>query len=645
MCPASPEESAAMTAGARPMGTFASCEKLGDGVLDTLPLPIFLVDGEGRCVACNRALVEQTGVAPDRLVGQDPYPLLAPEQAEGLREIDAGLLANGGDATTPGLFRTAEGGRLAVIYRSTVARDRQGRTHGVLVSVDDRPDVEALQAGLQAIKAEKQAILDGFPGILCLFDDRGRAIWVSDGVRELHTDPVGKSCKEIFCRSQHVCEGCMVLDCIHGGNGKPTIRQIELNTQSGEERIYELIGTPVRDRRGEVSSVMVIGRDVTDNFKLERQLRHTQKMEAIGTLAGGIAHDFNNVLTPIMGYSEIIRLKLLQDGVQDQATSDYLDGILRAARRAKSLVQQILMFSRSSEQKESLQYIHPIVKEVMKLMRLTLPSTIVIKEQINDQCGMVSVDPVQIHQILINLCTNSAHAMDGDHGSLTVTLDSAGQDQQGQEWLCLSVADTGCGIRQDMLDRIFEPYFTTKEKSRGTGMGLAMVHGIIERQGGRIEVDTEVGVGTTFRVLLPVSKKPTRLDQVINTAELVRGYGTILMVDDEAQVVEVTGELLTSLGYQVHGCTSPVEALALFAASPDRFDLLLTDLTMPEITGVELCQRLKEIRPGLPVVLFTGYSEQLSREAALAAGIAHYCTKPVSMRELSTVIFDTLEQR
>ncbi len=323
---------------------------------------------------------------------------------------------------------------------------------------------------------------------------------------------------------------------------------------------------------------------------------------------------------------------------------DYLEGILRAARRAKNLVEQILTFSRSSEQKESLQYIHPIVKEVMKLMRLTLPSTIVIKEHINEQCGMVSVDPVQIHQILINLCTNSAHAMDGDHGTLTVILESAGEDGQGQEWLCLSVTDTGCGIREDMLDRIYEPYFTTKEKSRGTGMGLAMVHGIIKRQGGRIEVDSEVGVGTTFRVLLPVSKKPTRIDQVINTAELIRGSGRILLVDDESQVVQVTGELLSSLGYQVTGRTSPWDALELFTSSPNNYDLVLTDLTMPELTGVELCRRLKTIRHNLPVVLFTGNPEQLSRDAALEAGINHYCSKPISLRELSTVIFDTLEQ-
>jgi signal transduction histidine kinase/ActR/RegA family two-component response regulator len=416
-------------------------------------------------------------------------------------------------------------------------------------------------------------------------------------------------------------------------------------TSTGEERVYELTSTPVKDSSGKVTSAVVIGRDVTETTILEKQLRHSQKMEAIGTLAGGIAHDFNNVLTPIMGYSEILRFKLMQGGEGEKANLEFVEGILKAAKRAKNLVEQILTFSRSSEQKASLQYIHPIVKEVMKLMRVTLPSTITIQEQIDEQCGIVSVDPVQIHQILINLCTNSAHAMAGGHGTLSVTLASGGRDQNGKEWLRLSIADTGCGIKPELLDRIFEPYFTTKEKSRGTGMGLAMVHGIISRQGGRIEVSSEVGVGTTFDVYLPITVAPTRIDQVVSTSDLQRGSGRILLVDDEAQVVQVTGELLTSLGYEVTGRTSPVVALSLVAANPEGYDLVLTDLTMPELTGVELSRKIQQVRGDLPVVLFTGYSDSVSREDAEAAGIRRYCMKPVSLRELAKVIHTTLQQK
>ena len=235
--------------------------------------------------------------------------------------------------------------------------------------------------------------------------------------------------------------------------------------------------------------------------------------------------------------------------------------------------------------------------------------------------------------------------MAGGHGTLTVSLGSSGMDQNGVEWLQLSISDTGCGIASDMLDRIFEPYFTTKEKERGTGMGLAMVHGIVTRQGGRIEVESTVGEGTTFTIFLPVAGTATRLDQVVSSSELPLGRGHILLVDDEAQVVQVTGELLTSLGYTVTGRTSPMAALEVVAEKSQTFDLLLTDLTMPELTGIELARRVRELEPGLPVVLFTGYSDSVPRGEVVAAGIEHYVMKPVSFKELAQVIATTLAPR
>ena len=512
-----------------------------------------------------------------------------------------------------------------------------------------REQLAALRAELAKVKedlltseSEKNAILDGFPGILCLLGSDRRAVWVNEKMYAIHPDPIGKACNEIFCNRPVPCDTCMIPQ-DNAIRREPVEKRFGWPMGSGEEVIYEMAGRPGRDGAGEMRSWLVIGWDVTEKFKLEKQLRHSQKMEAIGTLAGGIAHDFNNVLTPIMGYSEIIRLKMQQDNTQDQTVLDYLDGILRAAKRAKKLVEQVLTFSRSSEKKESLQYLHPIVKEVMKLMRVSLPSTIIINERIDENCGMVSVDPVQIHQVLINLCTNSAEAMRGEHGSLTVSL-AVDDTQDGDvQYLKLSVTDTGCGIEERMLERIFEPYFTTKEKGQGTGMGLAMVHGIIARQGGRIEVESKVGEGTTFNIFLPVAQKASSgFDQVVNITDLVSGSGKILLVDDEAQVVQVTGELLTSLGYQVTGKTSPYDALALFLQNPAGYDLLLTDLTMPELTGVELCRKVKAVRADLPVVLFTGYSEQLPREEANRAGVDQYCMKPVSMRELSSIVYNTM---
>jgi CheY-like chemotaxis protein/anti-sigma regulatory factor (Ser/Thr protein kinase) len=274
----------------------------------------------------------------------------------------------------------------------------------------------------------------------------------------------------------------------------------------------------------------------------------------------------------------------------------------------------------------------------MKLMRVTLPSTIVINEKINEQCGRVLIDPVQIHQVLINLCTNAAHAMQGRHGELTVRLDTVPSAGDGKDWLELSVADTGDGIEKEILDRIFEPYFSTKEKTRGTGMGLAMVHGIIVRQGGKIDVESEHGKGSVFRVHLPLAQRETAMEQLATFGDLAGGSGCILLVDDEQQVVQVTGEILQGLGYDVVGRSSPGDALELFYSSPDQFDLVLTDLTMPGVTGLELSERVKSLRPDIPIILFTGYSDQVSKDAAVAAGISEYCLKPISMRELSTVI-------
>ena len=278
----------------------------------------------------------------------------------------------------------------------------------------------------------------------------------------------------------------------------------------------------------------------------------------------------------------------------------------------------------------------------MKFLRGSLPSTIAIKEEIDEKCGRSLVDPVQIHQVLINLCTNAAHAMEGNHGVMTIKLGRAESSADGKEWVELSVADTGCGIEKEIRERIFEPYFSTKEKTSGTGMGLAMVHGIVNRQGGRLEVESVVGEGSVFRVLLPVVKGESFLENILSVGTLQGGTGKILLVDDEEQIVRVTGKLIQNLGYTVVGKTSSLEAIEAFSDSPYEFDMVLTDLTMPGLTGLELSEKIKTVRPDLPIVLFTGHSDQLSKDAAVAAGIDEFCMKPVSMRGLSTILSKVL---
>ncbi|BHH84058.1 hybrid sensor histidine kinase/response regulator [Desulforhopalus sp. 52FAK] len=505
----------------------------------------------------------------------------------------------------------------------------------------DQKDNQTILAQLEESEAQKKAIVDGFSSILILFDTKMVAQWVNDATHQEFPNAIGKHCHEIFCVENEQCKVCAFQQCITTGRIETSTQRIAVEGGTTDDIVFDITASPVYDANRQVSGIIVIAQNVTEKYTLEKQLRHTQKMEAIGTLAGGVAHDFNNVLTPIMGYTEIIRLKLEQDGYSGKRVYTYLEEILKASKRAKSLVEQVLTFSRSNEQKAVYQFLHPIIKEVMKLMRVTLPSTLTILEDVDETCGRVLIDPVQIHQVLINLCTNASHAMNGRHGTLTVRLTSAPQSADGKDWVELSVGDSGSGIDAEDLERIFEPYFSTKEKTRGTGMGLAMVHGIINAQGGHIDVESEVGKGTTFRIRLPVVQA-SQSAVVGDLTELKGGSGRVILVDDEEQVVQVTGEIMKNLGYGVVGKTSPEEALELFSASPDEFDLVLTDLTMPGLTGLELSTRIKCIRADIPIVLFTGYSDLVSKEDAKKAGIDEYCMKPISMRDLSTVLLKFL---
>ena len=607
-------------------------------VINAISVPLFFLDLRGNYLGSNSAFSEFIGKSEEEINNSGIYTLLTGNKGLEHQNIDRVLIENGIVEPYEDEAIGAGGRRHSVIYRKSLARDASGNITGIVTTLIDLTDLKNIERALLASESQKKAILDGFPGIIALFNVELAAIWVNDTVWKSTEKPIGKYCHEIICKQTSACSNCAVPKSARDGRVRISTHRVE-RAEDGSDCFYEVIGTPVKDKSGNIESVIVIARDVTDRFELERQLRHSQKMEAIGTLAGGIAHDFNNVLTPIMGYAEIIKLKMTQEGIQDQAIFEYLGEILKAGKRAKDLVDQVLAFSRSNEQKESLQHLHPIVKEVVKLMRVTLPSTIRIEQDIDQNCGTVSVDPVQIHQILINLCTNSADAIGHDHGTLMIRLRTAEMSTNNSgTWAELVVEDSGCGMSSALRERIFEPYFTTKEKGHGTGMGLALVHSIVKRYGGRINIESEQGHGTAISIQFPVSDKQTALAQVIASSELIAGDGHILLVDDEPQVIQVTKELLESLGYSVTCQTDAETALSTFHKAPQSFDLLLTDLTMPKLTGVELCTEMKKVRPDLPTILFTGYSDNVSKNAADQAGIDDYCKKPVTLTELSHVV-------
>ncbi len=418
----------------------------------------------------------------------------------------------------------------------------------------------------------------------------------------------------------------------------------------------ELNHVQVLDQDG--PTILVMGRDITEQKRAERekavlqeQLQQAQKMEAIGTLAGGIAHDFNNILAAILGYAELAGLD-----IPEVSKARYnLQQSIKSAHRAKDLVNQILAFSRQGMQERKPMDIKPIVKEALKFLRASLPTTIEIRQEIEEDPGTIEADPTQVYQVLMNLCTNAAHAMSDHGGVLEVLLNKVDLDggisspSMGLEpgpFLRLRVSDTGHGIPPEILPRIFDPYFTTKEVGKGTGLGLAVVNGIVKSYGGGIAVSSEVGKGSTFDIYFPRVESPI---SVLGSGKVeplpLGGHERALFVDDEAAIVEIGKSHLEYLGYEVVARTSSVEALEVFKESPERFDLVITDMTMPNMTGDKLAQEILEIRPGIPIILCTGFSESISEEKAKSLGIREFVMKPLVMKDLAQAVRRALESR
>jgi PAS domain S-box-containing protein len=384
--------------------------------------------------------------------------------------------------------------------------------------------------------------------------------------------------------------------------------------------------------------------DITREKEAEKRIQQAQKMEAIGTLAGGIAHDFNNILSAVLGYTELSLLEL----PKDSKILENLSNVKNGALRARDLVKQILDFSRESKSEKIPANLGPIIKEAIKLIRASLPSTIEIRYFINKDAGIVNINPTQIHQVLMNLCTNAAHAMRVNGGILEIRLtrekiDSSNniEDPELMEgnYVKLTVSDTGHGIPADIINHIFDPYFTTKERGEGTGLGLSVVHGIVKSHGGAVIAKSEYGKGASFHIFLPcsaVEKEGKELPSKSLTP--IPGKGKILFLDDEEVLVHLGQKMLERLGYDVVIRTSSLEALELFKSNPDSFDFVITDLTMPNMTGDRLAKEILEIRPDIPVILCTGFSERISSEIAKAIGIKEFIFKPFTTGDLSTVL-------
>ena len=465
---------------------------------------------------------------------------------------------------------------------------------------------------------------------------------------------LGDACYKIFRNANDVCEHCPALDLVdNDGNLKDVVfRELQDPVTKSWYLTYD---KAIKWIDGRVAHLQ-IATDVTRLKKLQEKekkadeyLRQVQKMESIGNLAGGIAHDFNNLLFPIIGMSEL----LLEDLPEDSLEYKNVQVILDAGKRGRDLVQQILSFSRQTEKKNIPVRLQQILKEALKLSRSTIPSSIQINQDIQENCGWVMADPIQLHQIVINLVTNAYHAVDQSEGKINVQLkeisvtkdNPSAKLNSDSKYVMLRISDNGCGIKAAIKNKIFDPYFTTKDKDKGTGLGLAVVYGIVQDYGGDILVDSNVGEGTVFSIYLPLPEQLPETEAVDKTNSFQTGSEHILLVDDEKQVAHIEKQMLNRLGYRVTMHTSSLDALECFRENPEAFDLLLTDGTMPGLTGDRLAQEVLAIRPDIPILLCTGFSEKIDRQKAKHLGIKGFLMKPVVKSDMARMVRQILDNK
>jgi two-component system, cell cycle sensor histidine kinase and response regulator CckA len=498
---------------------------------------------------------------------------------------------------------------------------------------------ERVTRQIVAAKREWEGTFDSVQDLVVIIDPQARVRRLNFAMaHRLGLSPrevVGRECAFIFDAPGQ--GEARSPDLLVMTDGRYHSREISIPRLHGE---FLVTASPLTQADDAPPSTVFVAHDITERKHLEQRLRQSQKMEAIGTLAGGIAHDFNNILGIIMGFSEMIQA----EASDESNLSRRVDHILSACRRARDLVLQILTFSRQNDQEAGSLRVGPLVKETLKLLRATVPNSISLTEVIRPGRDTIQAEPTQIQQILMNLCGNAAQAMRETGGSLTVGLEEAAAaacplsgEAAPVGCLRLWVSDTGPGIAPEIAERVFDPFFTTKKPGEGTGMGLAVAHGIVRKYQGDIKLKSVPGQGATFEVYLPLSAETPRSEQE-EPVHPAMGRGRVLFVDDEAALAEIGQELLESLGYQVVVETDPRRALSRVRDAPRGVDILITDQNMPGLTGADLAREVLALRPDLPIIMLTGFSETITRERAKALGIREFLLKPILRRDLAKAI-------
>lgn len=617
---------------------------------------IFYKDTQRVYLGCNKAFELFVGKPASQIVGATDLDLFPREVAEVFRDKDQRMLDTGRPQSNEEWVDFPDGRRVLLDTLKTPFYGPDGLVRGLIgISRDITARFRAEQERRSDYERFKM-VLDSFDSLIYVADmDTYELLFVNKFGRDIWGDIAGQICWQALQKDQPgpcpFCTNPQLLD----SSGKPAgviVWEFQ-NTLTGdwfECRDQAIPWTDGRLVRLEIATNINVRKHAAEEqARMENQLRQAQKMEAIGTLAGGIAHDFNNILAAIFGFTELAQFR--EQG--DARIREDLDNVLQAGKRARDLVKQILAFSRQSEHEKQPIQVGLIVKEALKLIRASISTNIDIKQDIDSGCGPVFADPVQIHQVVMNLCTNAYHAMRKNGGTLSVSLRpfeeavaeaSAGLPSSGR-YIELIVADTGVGMDKIVLDRILEPYFTTKEKGEGTGLGLSLVHGIITGLGGQIRFESESGRGTSVRILLPEMHKEASSAGKQEQSAVPGGTERLLIVDDERKVAEALERILASLGYTSSVFTSSEDAFRAFVAAPKDYDLVITDMAMPGMTGVDLTKKMLSVRPGMPIIMCTGYSDIFDDEAARRIGISRYIMKPVLKGELALAIRGVLDSR
>ena len=598
----------------------------------------------------NPRMTEITGYSMEEINKLGWYQTMYPDPEVQKRAIERmNKMRGDNDIQAEEWAITAKNGEKKMLSISTSIVKKEDGTVHVLAVIQDIAQRKHVEEALRESEEKYRTVLEANPDPVVVYDIEGKVTYFNPAFTRVFgwtlAERLGNK-MDIFVPAQALRETKMMIEKVLAGERFSSIETLRYN-KKGKTIPVSVSGAIYKDKNGNPIGSVINLRDISHQKKLETQLKQAQKMEAIGTLAGGIAHDFNNILSSVIGYTELA----LDNEKRGSFQYNNLQEVLSAGNRAKDLVKQILTFSRQTDQKQKPIQVKPIVKEALRMLRASIPSTVEIEQYVQSD-ALVMGDTTQIHQILMNLCTNAAHAMEDNGGLLTVSLldvepdsdfISRHPDLKPGPYITLTVTDTGHGISSDVMEKIFDPFFTTKEKGKGTGLGLSVVHGIVRSHGGAIYVYSEPGKGSTFEVCLPVIenrfKPKERAERPIPT-----GTERILFIDDEPVIANLGKQTLESLGYDVVARNSSIEALELFKEKKDHFDLVITDMTMPHMTGEKLAEQLMQLRPDIPVILCTGFSFMIDEQKALNMGIRAFISKPMLKQEIAETIRQVLDE-